>query len=74
MAKVGVLVMQELSKFLHGQHQTGLLGVFGRNLIRLAYGVLKNKYGCQVFELFDCLMGISQLLLSQLCIYNCTSV
>ena len=68
--KVGVLITQEPNELLDECHETELPGIIGWNLIRLDYLVFVQKYGSISLENFDCPMGISPLLFSQLCVFH----
>ena len=68
--KVRVLISQEPNELLETRHKTKLPGMVDWNLIKLAYEVFVKNYGRLCLENFDCPIGVSPLLFSQLCVYH----
>ena len=68
--KVGVLITQEPNELLDTCHKTKLPGMVGWNLIKLAYEVFVQNNGKLCLENVDCLIGVSPLLFSQLCVFH----
>ena len=68
--KDGVLITQEPNELLDKCQETKLHGIIGWNLITLAYQVFVEKYGLLSLEHYNCQMGISPLLFSQLCVFH----
>ena len=51
-------------------HKTKLPGIISWNLIKLAYHVFVQNFGLKSLGYFDCQMGISPLVFSQLCVFH----
>ena len=68
--KVGVLIIQEPNELLNECHKIKLSSVISWNLIKLAYQVFVKKYGLLSLKNFNCPVGISPLLFSQLCVFH----
>ena len=63
------IITQNPNKVLDPGNRTGLPGIVGWNLVKLAYQEFLKKYNIDVFEDFECLDRVNPLLFSQLCIY-----
>ena len=67
---IGILVIQEHNELLDDCHKTKWPGIIGLNLTKVSYKVFERKYGSKVFEIFDCMTGVSPLLFSQICVFH----